>query len=133
MSLELFMMMEFDDLVGEIIDFDELQFILDSIYAEYIDVDDFVRDYGVTPSFKSIIKLLNDPLTRENLIQYGERAYNNAYRAEVGDREYTGTKAYYDGISDPDEVEYGDGYPVVIDDFHNPDIYKTPFGIHITR
>jgi len=138
MNLKVYLELEFSDLVVDgkdlPMDYEELEFILDSIFADNIEVGNFINRYGFLPSIKAIIKLLDDQETRNELISYGEACYNDNYFAKVGNREYTATKAYYDGISDPDEVDYGDGYPVYVYDIPFAKAVKdTDFGMHIVR
>ncbi len=134
MDLKTYMLLQFNDLVARNVDEDELLFILDCIYAEYIDAEQFMKDFDINPDIRSIIKILKNPETREELIRYGERFYTYEYYSLVGNREYTASKAYYDGISNPDEVEYGDGYPVHVYDVVSPkEAEDTDFGMHFAR
>jgi len=134
MKLKTFIIMEYGNELadGNIpkVDLDELAFVLDSIYADCIWLEDFTEAFGLPEEIDTIIDFVLDPVNREGLIRFGLENYSRDFNEEVGRREYTASAAYYNGVSDPDEDDFGDGYPVDVDDIHTPEFYTQERGFH---
>lgn len=92
----------------------QMKGLLKGFYADYYTTGEFCDEFDIVPRVEDIIGYLTDNKNYEKIMMFGYRKWDIATSAFASKRKFTGTKAYYDGISDPDEVEYGDGYPVVL-------------------